>query len=302
MSHIFPQINELMGQFQGFDQLKKMLGFKQPVMPTAMPISPQGLKPSTGLFPMSGKQSGMPTIPMGFPSGGNAAMIPSINFKDGMSGVKNNGKNSMSVGISGLDQAKQLAAQIQQQFNSLIPGVGQMTPSDLAAAKAYSDYVFNQGKQTLDATLDRNIGNFREDLVKRGLGASSSMLNGMQNLFNSNAMALADLQNKSGESGLKYAWDLANMRTNAAGSLNQMNSDLYKQINQIPLEMAAKFAVPQAQMQDAAANRAMENVFNYYQQLNNNISKENEASAKLASTLLGFLPKMFYKVLPTAMK
>ncbi|MGD9581404.1 MAG: hypothetical protein AB7V50_08520 [Vampirovibrionia bacterium] len=192
------------------------------------------------------------------------------------------------VGLYGLDNLNKIYSQSQNQLYSLMPDVGRVTDNDLTAGNQLSNYLYSQGKADIDSNLQTNVKDFREDTFRRGLGASSSMLNGMQNLYSANSRALADLRSTSDTKGLEYAMNLANMRSDSAKFLSDINNDIYRQVNEVPLQLGLDYSIPQAELSDSNKQLNLDRLVNYYQIYNKGIDNYNSALNDYNKINLGY--------------
>lgn len=192
-------------------------------------------------------------------------------------GIVNDPVNGSSVGVYGMGNLRNLSDQTQAQLASLLPSVGQLTSSDMNFGNAYANNLYNRGKSDLDSALNSNINRFREDAFRRGLAASSSMLNGMGQLYNSNAQALENLRSDADQQGLGYSYNLANMRNSGANFLKGLNSDLYHQTNTVPLQLGQNYAINQARLNQANNALNLQRLSNYYTITNQGLNNYNNA-------------------------
>lgn len=196
--------------------------------------------------------------------------LPSVNTSGSNSGITYDPVNGVNVRIDGIDNIKQTSNQSQKKLQSIIPDLDRITDRDMEFASAYADLLYNKGKRNVEADLSNNISKFREDAFNRGMANSSSFLNGINSLFGSNSGALANLQSDSMLQGMKYAFEQAQMRNQAANILNSINNDTYRQINEIPLNIGSNFAVQQG-------NLAQDGINNYNKAQSDAIKNYNDA-------------------------
>lgn len=206
--------------------------------------------------------------------------IPSISITDGFSGIKNNPESGVQVGIEGLDNIKNISNQSQSELQRLIPDLDRVTERDMEFANAYADLLFDKGRRNVEASLSNNISKFREDAFSRGMANSSSFLDGINSLFGSNAGALANLQSDSMIQGMDYALKQAQMRKDAASVLREINSDTFKQMNEVPLNIGREFASKQGDLINENQKINAQKMADYYTILNETISNYNEVLAE----------------------
>lgn len=221
-----------------------------------------------------------PTALQGFSVAGNRAGITSLPGQ------------GAQVGLYGLNNLQNLYSGAQNMLGQIMPSLGSLTNSDMTAGQSLSNYLFNQGKGDLDKSLNENINKFREDAFRRGLGASSSMLSGMRNLYESNADALGSLRSNSDMQGLQYAWDLANQRTQAADFLSGLNSDLYRQINEVPLNIASGYTFKQADLEESNKGMNLDRLSQYYGLVNDATNAFNTIAGELGGKTMDLIPEV----------
>lgn len=214
--------------------------------------------------------------------------IPGVFVNGNSAGINTIPGLGTGVGLYGLDNLNKIYSQSQNQLSSMLPDIGRVTNQDMMAGNQIGNYLYNQGKLDVDANLQTNVKDFREDSFSRGLGASSSMLNGMQNLLSANARALADLRSNSDAKGLQYAWDLANMRNDSAKYLTDLNNSIYNQVNEVPLKLGLDYSVPQAKLTDSNNQMNLDRLIDYYQISNQGISDYNKALNNYDKVNLGY--------------
>lgn len=184
-----------------------------------------------------------------------------------------------NVGLYGFSNLNAIYRKAQNGLSSLIPALaGGPTPDDMNYGQSVANMLYNQGRDSINNQLQYDVQRFREDSMRRGMGASSSFLQGINNLMGANSSALADLRNQANNEGLKYAWDLANQRFNTAQFLNNVNKDLYTQLNEIPMNIGVDFAIPQAELWDANKQMNFDRLSDYYTIYNNSIRDYNKAT------------------------
>lgn len=217
-----------------------------------------------------------------------STMIPGVGVSGNSAGISSVPGVGTGVGLYGLDNLNKIYSQSQNKLSSMIPDIGRVTEQDMMAGNQIGNYLYNQGKLDVNSNLQSNVKDFREDSFSRGLGASSSMLNGMQNLLSANARALADLRSNSDQKGLQYAWDLANMRNDSAKYLTDLNSDIYRQVNEVPLKLGLDYSIPQAKLSESNNQMNLDRLSDYYQITNQGISDYNKALNNYDKVNLGY--------------
>lgn len=210
--------------------------------------------------------------------------VPNLGITGGYTGISNDPAYGTQVGIYGLDKLRQIYNQTQNQLGNILPNLGNLSPEDLSSGQKIADTLYDRGRKDLESSLYNNVANFRDDSFRRGMGASSSFLSGINSLLGSNSNALANLRSESDLQGLKYAWDLANMRNKAAGLLNSFNSDIYGQINQFPLELGLDYALSQAKLSDQNKALNADRLYNYYRLKNQGTRDYNRSLVNLYSS------------------
>lgn len=218
-----------------------------------------------------------PTDIPGVMVGGNTA---GINYVPGIGTI---------VGLYGLDNLRNMAGSAQTQLYSMLPELGNIKDSELKSGLDLSNYLYGRGMSNIEGSLASNIKRFREDAFRRGLAASSSMLSGMNNLYGAGANALAQLRTDSDMKGLQYAWDLANRRTDAAKFLSGLNNDIYKQINQVPIQFGLDYSIPQAKLYDSNKQLNLNRLSDYYKIYNQAINNYNNNMTKLETSAISAL-------------
>jgi hypothetical protein len=198
----------------------------------------------------------------------SVTQIPAVNLSGAFSGLKNLGSKGISIGIDNLEGLKNLARQSNQSLRNLLPDVGKLTSGDLETGMQLADLLYNRGAGELEGKLARDIQSFREDAMKRGMGASSSFMSGIENLFGANAGALSNLRNDSWLQGYNYAKDVAGMRNDAASILNKLAGDAYYQSSVFPLESGLKAAFNQADLNDSSKKLNLQRLKDYYNLVN----------------------------------
>lgn len=214
--------------------------------------------------------------------------IPGVFVNGNSAGVNSIPGLGTGVGLYGLDNLNKLYSQSQNQLYNMMPSIGRVTNQDMMAGNQVGNYLYNQGKMDINANLGTNVKDFREDSFRRGLGASSSMLNGMQNLFAANARALADLRSNADAKGLEYAWDIARMRNDSAKYLADLNNDIYRQVNEVPLNLGLDYSIPQAKLTDGNKQMNLDRLIDYYQITNQGINDYNKALNAYDKVNLGY--------------